>query len=264
MRDIKIGLALGSGGARGFSHLGVLRVLHEENIKVDYVAGSSMGALVGALYASGQTIENMYQLAYTFKRKYYLDLTVPKMGFIQGNRILEYMRLFTYGKNFDQLPIPLSVVTTDLYTGKKVVFNEGSVADAVRASISIPGVFVPVSHGDKLLIDGGVIDRVPVSVVKEMGADIVIGIDCSHFKDNHDIYSIYDVIMQSIDIMQDELVKDVKVNADVLLLPAVEQYSSRSFTKIKEIVEAGEKEARKKLPEIKRMIEKWKDDQNDV
>ncbi|MEQ6375219.1 patatin-like phospholipase family protein [Bacillaceae bacterium S4-13-56] len=261
MRDIKIGLALGSGGARGFSHLGVLRVFHEENIKVDYIAGSSMGALVGSLYAAGQSIEDMYQLAYTFKRKYYLDLTVPKMGFIQGNRILEYIRLFTYGKSFDQLPVPLSVIAADLYTGNKVVFNKGSVAEAVRASVSIPGVFVPVPYGDQLLIDGGVIDRVPVSVVKEMGADIVIGVDCAHFKDNHDVHSIYDVIMQSIDIMQDELVKDVKVNADVLLLPSVEQYSSRSFTNIREIVEEGEREARRKLPEIKRMIEKWKDDQ---
>lgn len=177
-----IGVALGSGGARGFAHLGVLKVLKQHEIPIDMISGSSMGALVGSFYASGLTVEQMYKLAAAFKRKYFIDVTVPKMGFIQGDRIKQLIRIFTRNQNIEDLPIPLAVVATDLNEGKKVVFRKGPVADAVRASISIPGIFVPFSYNGSLLVDGGVIERVPVSAVKEMGADIVIAVDVSHVK----------------------------------------------------------------------------------
>lgn len=255
----KIGLALGSGGARGFAHLGVLKVLQEAGIQVDLIAGSSMGALVGCFYASGLSIERMYQFALAFKRKYYLDFTVPKMGFIAGNRLKELIRLFTHQKTFEQLNIPVSVVATDLYNGKKVVFNKGPVAEAVRASIAIPGIFVPEKINGRLLVDGGVIDRVPVSVVKEMGADIVIAVDVSHVKQNENITSIFDVILQSIDIMQDELVHHREIVSDVMIRPHVEQFSSRAFTNIKEIIEIGEQEALQHIEKIHTLISAWRE-----
>ncbi len=257
----KIGLALGSGGARGFSHLGVLKVLHDHGIPVDLIAGSSMGALVGSFFAAGQTIDNLYKLAFTFKRKYYLDFTVPKMGFIQGRRIKEYIRLFTFGKTIDQFNLPMSIIATDLYAGEKKIFTDGPASEAVRASIGIPGIFVPERINDRLYIDGGVMDRVPVSVVKSMGADIVIAVDCAHFEADPNITSIYDVIIQSIDIMQDELVTAMGVSsdADVMIRPDVSKFSSRSFTNIQEIVTAGETAAASQIKQIQQRMADWKE-----
>lgn len=263
MGNPKIGLALGSGGARGFAHLGVLKVLTDANIPIDYIAGSSMGALIGSFYCSGHSMEHLYKLATTFRRKYYLDFSVPKMGFISGKKIKEFIKLFTHGKKIEELNIPLAIVATDLLTGEKVIFREGLLPEAVRASISIPGIFIPERIEGRLLVDGGVVDRVPVSVVKEMGADIVIAVDCAHFKENTEITSIFDVIMQSIDIMQDELVRQRAINTDILLRPRVEHYSARAFKDIEEIIKIGEQETLQSLSSITNAIDKWKENHND-
>jgi NTE family protein len=255
----KIGLALGSGGARGFAHLGVIKVLEEENIPIDLIAGSSMGALVASLYASGLGIERLYKLAKAFKRNDYIDLTVPKMGLISGRRIKEFIRLLTKGKRIEDLHIPIGIVATDLQKCEKVVFRTGLIADAVRASISIPGIFVPEQIDGRFLVDGGVIDRIPVSVAREMGADIVIAVDVSHVKVNEEISSIFDVILRSIDILQDELVRHREFASDVMIRPRVEQFSSRAFTHTEEIIAIGEEETRKQLTKIREAIAKWKE-----
>lgn len=255
----KVGLALGSGGARGFAHLGVIKVLKEAGIPIDLIAGSSMGALVACFYAAGIEMERLYKLSTAFKRKFYLDFTVPKMGFISGKRLKEFIKVFTHGKNIEELSIPVGVVATDLLTGEKVVFKKGPVANAVRASISIPGIFVPEKYNGRILVDGGVADRVPVSVAKEMGADIVIAVDVSMVKRNADISSIYDVIMQSIDIMQNEIVINREIASDFMIRPSVENYSSRAFTNISEIIQIGEDEAGKFIEDIKSTIDNWKE-----
>ena len=259
MKRPKIGLALGSGGARGFAHLGAIKVLKEEGIPIDLIAGSSMGAMVGCFYGAGLDIKRLYKLASAFKRKYYLDFTVPKMGFIAGKRVKELIRIFTHGKHLEQLELPVKVVATDLMTGEKVIFVKGPIADAVRASISIPGIFVPEKLNGRLLVDGGVVDRVPVSVVKEMGADIVIAIDVSHVKTNAEITSIYDVIMQSLDILQMELVTHREIVSDFMIKPRVEMYSSRAFTNIEDIIRIGEEETRNNIKQIKEVINQWKE-----
>lgn len=255
----KIGLALGSGGARGFAHLGVIKVLVENGIPIDYIAGSSMGSLVACFYGAGLEMDRLYKISTAFKRKYYLDFTIPKMGFISGKRVKELIRVFTKGKRLEELMIPVSVVATDLMTGEKVVFTEGSIADAVRASISIPGVFVPEKLNGRLLVDGGVVDRVPVSVVKKMGADLVIAVDVSRVKTNAEITTIYDVIMQSLDIMQMELMENRQIASDVMIRPRAEMYSSRAFTNIDELILLGEEEARKQINQIKQTIDQWKE-----
>ena len=259
MEHPKIGLALGSGGARGFAHLGVIKALTEAGIPIDLIAGSSMGALVASFYGAGIDMERLYKLSTAFKRKYFLDFTVPKMGFISGKKVKEFIKVFTHGKNIEDLSIPIGIVATDLLTGEKVVFQTGSVADAVRASISIPGIFVPEKNNGRILVDGGVSDRVPVSVAKEMGADIVIAVDVSRVKRNAEITSIYDVIMQSIDIMQAEIINNREIAASVMIRPPVEIYSSRAFTNIEEIINHGEEEAKKHLTQIKTVIEQWKE-----
>lgn len=251
----KIGVALGSGGARGFAHLGVLKALEENGIPVDVLAGSSMGALVACFYAMGHDIGQLIKISVAFKRKFYLDFTVPKMGFVAGKRLKDMIRLFTQGKRLEQLNIPVSVVATDLKMGEKVVFDRGSIADAVRASISIPGIFVPERLDGRLLVDGGVVDRVPASVVRGMGADIVIGCDVLQLNKEADISSIYDVIMQSIDILQAE---QREPYADIMIRPALENFSTRAFTNTEEIIKIGEEETRKAIPQIKEAIGNWK------
>ncbi|MDF1506702.1 patatin-like phospholipase family protein [Robertmurraya sp. DFI.2.37] len=259
MQQPKIGLALGSGGARGFAHLGVIKKLLDAKIPIDLIAGSSMGAMVACFYGAGSDIERLYHLSRVFRRKYYLDFTLPKMGFIAGNRVKELIRIFTYGKNLEQLDIPVHVVATDLMSGEKVVFKKGSIADAVRASISIPGIFVPEKFEGRLLVDGGVVDRVPVSVVKEMGADIIIAVDVSRVNRTTEITSIYDVIMQSIDILQMEIVANREIASDVMIQPPLEMYSSRAFTNIDEIIQIGEEETEKYIAKIQQQIEEWKE-----
>lgn len=258
MEHPKIGLALGSGGARGFAHLGVIKALSDAGIPIHLIAGSSMGALVGSFYGAGIDLDRLYKLSTAFKRKYFLDFTVPKMGFISGKKVKDFIRVFTHGKNIEDLSIPIGIVATDLLTGEKVIFKQGPVAEAVRASISIPGIFVPEKYLGRILIDGGVTDRVPVSVAKEMGADIVIAVDVSMVKRNAEISSIYDVIMQSIDIMQMEIVNSREITADVMIRPPVENYSSRAFTNIEEIIKIGVEETNRHLKQIETVIEQWK------
>lgn len=253
----KIGLALGSGGARGFAHIGVIKVLTEENIPIDFIAGSSIGSIVATLYGAGLDIERLYDLSKFFKRKYFLDFTVPKMGFIAGNKVKEMIRLFTFGKNIEELDIPVSVVATDLLSGEKVVFSKGPIAEAVRASISIPGIFIPEKIDGRLLVDGGVIDRVPVSVVREMGADLIIAVDVANVNITAEINSIYDVIMRSLDIIQMELVNSREIASDFMIRPPVEMFNSKAFTNLEKIIELGEEETRRQMGNIKKMIKDW-------
>jgi NTE family protein len=258
MEQPKIGLALGAGGARGFAHLGVIKVFKDAGIPIDIIAGSSMGALVASFYGAGIDLDRLYKFSLAFRRKYFLDFTVPKMGFIAGKKVKDFIRMFTHGKNIEDLQIPIGIVATDLLTGEKVVFKQGPIAEAVRASISIPGIFVPEKYNGRILIDGGVSDRVPISVAKEMGADIIIAVDVSRVKRNAEITSIYDVIMQSIDIMQTEVINYREMAADIIIRPPVEQYSSRAFTNIEEIITIGEEEAKKHIKQIQLAINRWK------
>lgn len=256
----KIGLALGSGGSRGFAHVGVLKALEEADIPIDYIAGSSMGGLAAALYGAGHGIESLFKMATTFKRKYYLDFIVPKMGFVAGDKVKGLLKVITFNKRVEELTPPVAIVATDLMAAERVVFTEGSAAEAVRASVSIPGILVPAKINGRLLVDGGVIDRVPVSVVKQMGADIVIAVDVSAGKSLADIHSIFDVIMQSIDIMQEEIVKSHEITADVRIKPALTAFDPKTFANesTKEMIQIGEAATQKKISDIQAAIEQWK------
>jgi NTE family protein len=254
----KIGLALGSGGARGFAHIGVISVLKKHNIPIHYISGSSIGALIAVLYGAGSDIDRLYKIAKVFKSKYYIDYVVPKMGLVAGKRVKDLIKVLSYGRKIEDLDLPVAIIATDILTGEKVVFKEGDIATAVRGSISIPGIFVPEEWNGKLLVDGGVIDRIPVSVVKEMGADFIIGVDVSSIKVSGEISTIYDVIMQSIDIMQFELVRNREVVSNVMIRPNLEQFNSRNFTELEKIIQVGEEAAEQYIPEIKNKIEQWK------
>ncbi|MCD6420083.1 MAG: patatin-like phospholipase family protein [Synergistetes bacterium] len=179
----KIGIALGAGSARGLAHIGVLKVLEMEGIPVDYIAGSSIGAVIGACYACrGGRASDVEEMVHQFDWRYmvrFMSLYLPRIKTPEPEGILSFLRERLKDKGIENLSIPVSIVATDLFSGDRVVFKKGSMFKALSASIAIPGMFSPVYYAGRFLIDGGVIDPVPVDVVKNMGAEVVIGVDVS-------------------------------------------------------------------------------------
>ncbi|CAA7602736.1 Patatin/Phospholipase A2-related protein [Acididesulfobacillus acetoxydans] len=251
----KKGLVLGAGGARGFAHLGVLQVLREENIRPDLVVGCSAGAIFGAIWATGLDLERVERLLiYPGFTKRLFDVSVPREGLFKGDRVLEVMRLLTRDATFEDLEVPLAVVATDLETGDLVVFREGSVAQAVRASISIPGVFRPYRYQDRLLVDGAVKNRLPVHVAREMGAEKVLAVDVKKGL-NGKIGGTLDVLMQSVEILQEEVFRSHCLDADLLLQPEVGHIGSLQFDAAAETIDIGREAALAQCSEIRRLME---------
>ena len=185
-KGLKFGLALGSGSARGLAHVGVIQVLEAYNIPIDMIAGTSIGSVIGSLYASGASIEQLMEAALSMKKSKtlaLLDPALPHSGFIKGNRAEKIIKTIALkDKTFDDLNIPFIAVATVLKNGAKAVINKGKVIDAVRASISIPGIFTPVKYQDYFLVDGGLVDPVPVDATKDLGADIVIAVSLAKIR----------------------------------------------------------------------------------
>ncbi len=254
----KIGIALSAGAARGFAHLGVLKVLQAEGISIDYIAGSSMGSFIGALYSNGLDLEMVKQLAIHLKRKHWLDLTVPGLGFVAGEKMKSLTSLLTHHKNIEDLPIPLTIVATDLIKGERVLFREGPIADAVRASISVPGVFEPVMHNGRMLVDGGVADRLPISVARDMGADFVIAVDVLTRSGNVKVKNIFDVISQAITIMEREILHHQVIMADFLVLPEMGDIGPADFDRAEECIARGERAILPNIAQLKEQIANWK------
>ena len=179
----RIGLALSGGGARGLAHIGVLKVLEREGIRVDFLAGTSMGGLIAAGYAAGFDTAYLEQVALRMSRWRKLlplvDRSLPGLGLVKSHRVRQYLASQFGEMTFDQLRIPLALVAVDLLSGEEVVLQSGMVAEAVRATVSLPGVFAPFPLDGRLLVDGGVLNNLPVDVVREMGAEVVIAANVS-------------------------------------------------------------------------------------
>ena len=180
-----IGLALGSGGARGIAHLGVIRALREAGVDVGVVAGTSMGALVGMGLAAGR-LDEMREVVLHLDWKqvlhYFVEARIPRSGLIDGARVLEFIRLHSQDRRLEDLDIPYAAVATDLASGAEVVLDRGETATAIRASIAMPGLFTPVHLDGRLLVDGGLVNPVPVNVARRLGAEVVIAVDVAHFE----------------------------------------------------------------------------------
>ncbi len=177
-----IGLALGSGSARGLAHIGVIHALEEADIKIDLVSGTSIGALIGSVYASDK-LEAFEKVSGDFDWKkiaYFFDVVFPKSGLIDGNKIEEFVREYVHAENIEDLILPFQAVAADINTGEEVILDQGDVIEAVRASISVPGIFTPVRKNGQILVDGGLVNPVPVSTARAMGADFVIAVDLNH------------------------------------------------------------------------------------
>lgn len=175
----KLGIALGSGASRGWAHIGVLNALDEAEISVDFVSGTSIGSVVGAVYSIGDNKE-FEKFARNIDWKSivsFIDITFPGSGLIQGKRVFRMLSEYYKDIKIEDLSIPYCAVAADVLTGEEVRFNSGKVADAVRASVAIPGVFTPFKYRGRILVDGGIVNPVPVNIVREMGADVVIAVD---------------------------------------------------------------------------------------
>jgi NTE family protein len=175
----KIGIALGAGAVRGMAHIGILKVLEENGLVPDFITGTSIGSIIGACYASGKSPEWIERFVLSARWRELLDFTVPKRGLLEGKSIESIIQRVTKNKNFSELDIPLRVIATDINNHERVVFKEGNVAKATRASMSIPGIFNPLEIDNKRLVDGDLVDPIPTDELIEMGADIVIAVDLS-------------------------------------------------------------------------------------
>ena len=285
----KIGLVLSGGGARGTAHIGVLKVLEEERIPIDFIVGTSMGAIVGGLYASGMTPQEIedefagiewqnlftmgplrkdkqvrqkehdYRFAQDFEFGFKKEKIVVPSGLVGGQQLSFLLNSLTMPVSgldrFDRFPIPFRAVATDIETGDMVVIASGRLPDAMRASMSVPGVFTPVKIGGRLLVDGGIVRNLPVDVAREMGADIVIAVNVgSPLTGRKDFKSMMAITMQVIDIMQKQNVNQQIASLhpdDILIQPNLEGVSSLDFSKAGSMIEAGEAAVRQTVERLR-------------
>jgi NTE family protein len=257
----KIALVLGGGAARGFAHIGVIRTLEQEKIPVDMVVGTSVGSLIGAIYAADRNSFDLEWTAFQLQKEDLFDFgvlsTVAGMGFAKGDKLEAWVKKHIKPANIEQLKIPFAAVATDLNWGQEVVLDRGSVARAVRASSAIPGVFQPVQHQGKILVDGGVVDNIPISVARAKGADIVIAVDISANVGNTDITNLLGVSLQAANIMFALNVEHSKKDADVLISPAIGDVGTLDFTQKKRCMEAGIVAAQQSMPAVRQAIDRW-------
>lgn len=258
MSEAGLGLALGGGAARGLAHIGVLRVLQKAAIPIRFVAGTSMGAVVAAVFASGTDPAYLARLATGLRWESLLDLRLPGMGLLAGQRIEQVIATLTKNRTFDQMNLPLAVVAADLATGDPVVFTEGHVASAVRASIAIPGVFDPVKLGDRWLVDGGIVSNVPVRAVRQLGASAVLAVDVTHDPNRSTPKGFFDVLYQAIGVMGQRINREELEEADMVIYPDTSPVGSTGFFKAAECIEIGERATEEALPRIKEWLA-WKD-----
>ncbi len=248
----RVGLVLGGGGARGVAHIGVLKVLIENKIPIHYIAGTSSGAIFGALFSGGM---NPYDMAKEAKEENWLKLvklSLSLSGPVTGSGIEELITRNIGDRNIEDLRIPLSIIATDLKSGEKVVITKGNIAKAVHASSAIPGVFSPVKFQGRFLADGLIVDNVPVTTAKAMGADFIIAVDVvpDVNLDGWDP-NVLNVIERALDINCRIMSDEDKKLADVVIDPLKTNYSALSLEKAAELIKLGEAAAIKKIPEIK-------------
>jgi NTE family protein len=253
---IGIGLALGGGFARGIAHVGVLKVLEEENIPIRYIAGTSVGALIGAAYCSGISATELEAVAARVRFKHLARWTLSRYGFASNQRMIGFLNHLLKVKTFEELRIPLAVTATDFSTGEGVVFHSGPLVEPVRASCAYPGMFLPVKVRGRLLIDGMLSHAVPSRPLRQMGADRVVAVHLKgKWTDGVGPRHLFDVIGQCFAIAQDMNSSYWKQATDLLIEPDVNGYKYDAFEHSTALVRAGEIATRAALPEIRKWLE---------
>lgn len=251
----RLGLALGGGAARGLAHIGVLQALAEAGLKVDAVAGTSAGAIIGALYAGGLSAKQIGQIAERTTWSHLVRLTVPRRGVVNTAKLEDFLNSLLRGKSFAQLSVPFACVATDLISGDEVELREGNVASAVRASASVPGIMIPVTHDGRLLVDGGVVNNVPVGLARRLGADVVVAVDVNAGAIlEQDPKGIVQIILQTMEIMQRRALRDEIAEADVLLEPGTGFYSGIELDRASDIIARGREVAAAQIDRIRELL----------
>lgn len=247
-------LVLGGGSARGLAHIGVLKVLEKEKIPIHRIVGTSMGALVGAAYSVGVPVKRMEEMAHSFSWRTIFDPTIPKMGLLAGKKLEKVVTELTNHKGFHDCKIPLAVVTTDIEKNERVVFQKGNLQKIVCASCSWPGIFNPVRIDGRLLVDGGIKNSVPTRVARSIDSGYMIAVDVGFCVKDGKIDNIFQMLLQSFQIMGEELNRYQARISDTMIKVDLGDIDQVGFNRSKEAIASGEKAALSKIDQIKRML----------
>lgn len=255
-KPIRIGLALGGGAARGFAHIGVIKVLEAQGIVPDYVAGTSAGAVVGALYAGGLNGFELQKTGLELDENTLADISFPHRGILKGEALQDFVNRMVGRRPLEKLAKPFAAVATDLENGTMVAFRTGNTGMAVRASSAVPGVFKPVSIREREYVDGGLTSPVPVRALKAMGADFVIAVDVGNKPQWGKTDSTLDVLLRTFTIMGNSIGRLEMEDADLVIRPATPEVDSTDFNGRHAAILAGERAASALLPELKARLAK--------
>ena len=254
----RIGLALGGGAAKGFAHVGVIKVLEASGLTPAVVSGTSAGSVVGALYASGLNGFSLQEQSFALDEDRIKDLTLFGVGgVIKGDKLQAYVNELVKNRLLEQMAKPFAAVAADLDSGERIIFNRGNTGQAVRASCSIPGVFQPAVIAGKRYVDGGLVSPVPVDAARQLGADIVIAVDISSKAKDGKAAGILSNLNQTITIMGQKLGEQEMTRADVIIRPRVGQIGAADLDQKHVALLEGEKAAQDALPAIRAAIERW-------
>jgi len=253
-KPAKIALVLGAGASKGFAHIGVIKILESNKVPIHMIVGTSVGSVVGSLYAYGYDAFQLQKLSFSIEKGDIVDLTIPDNGFIKGEKLEEFVNKTVKNTPIEKLKIPFYAVATDIQGGQEMVFGRGNTGMAVRASCSIPGVFRPVKIGERMYVDGGVVSPVAVDVAKRFGADVVIAVDISAVADRTLPENTVDTILQSFNIMYSKLASIQIAKADVVIKPKVGHIGAADFSKRHEAILEGEKAALEALPQVMKIV----------
>lgn len=254
-RTPAIGVALGGGFARGIAHVGALKVLEQEGIPISIVAGTSVGALIGAAYCSGVTLQELEDMAASIRFSNFARWTLSRCGFASNDRMISFLTRILKVKTFEELRIPLGVTATDFNTGEGVVFHSGSIIDPVRASCAYPGMFLPVQIRGRYMVDGMLSHPVPTRPLREMGADRVLAVHLRGTWANGGApRHLFDVIGQSFAIAQDAMSSVWRQAADLVIEPDVAGFAYDDFKRAKDLIRVGEAAMRNAMPEVRKWL----------
>lgn len=249
-----VALVLGGGGCRGYGHIGVIRVLQRNGFKPDLVVGSSVGSLVGALYAAGIQADALERYGKGFSSNMLREWIFPKLGIFGGDRIGRFVSDRTARRTFESLPTRFAAVATDLRNGERVVLQHGNLGRAVQASSSLPGLIEPVRMDGRLLVDGNLSSPVPVDAARALGARRVVAVDVSFPPAEADLTDPYDALYQGFSILTNRLATEELARADVSIRPKIPVHSEMGPATIKALIAAGEQAATEAMPAIRRLV----------
>jgi len=252
----RVGVALGGGFARGIAHIGVLRILEDNEIPIDFIAGTSVGALIAAAYASGTSLDEMARQGNSTRFRDFGRWTLSRMGMASNERLEDFLHRFTTAKTFKQMKIPLAIVATDLLKGESVHFTEGEIGPALRASCAYPGLFLPVEYAGHFLVDGFLTEQVPAPALREMGAEMVISVHLEPGLLDSKPRNTIEVISRSFSIIQTVANQPWRNQTDVLIEPSVHHVLWDEFVKTPQLIAAGEDATHAAMPLIKAALDR--------